>query len=95
MAQTLRKMDDDDTLTLDPEGRNRIDQVRLRQLSFRIKQLYPKLPDADVEALAVAVLETTDEVKNPTGSDLRDRLVRHGHADEYARKLVSSIGFEV
>jgi hypothetical protein len=95
MAQPLRKMDHDDTLTLDPEGQNRIDQVRLRQLSFRIKRLNPKLPEADVEALAVGVLETSDQVKNPTGADLHERLMRHGHSFEYAKSLISAIGFEI
>ena len=82
---------DHDTATLDPQGKRRIDQVRVRSLAFRLKGLYPDVPDDDAEALAAALLEIFDERKNPTGDDVRRRLRSHGQSDDDAERLVRAI----
>lgn len=92
MAQPLRKDMDQGTITLDPEGKRRIDQVRVRQLAFRIKSHFSHLTDDDAEALATALLEAADEGNPPTAPDLRARLQRHGHSGPDTEKLISTLG---
>ena len=92
MAQALRLMDDDDTVLLDPEAKYRIDQVRLRQLSFQVKKHYPDLVESDAEALAAALMEVFDQGKDPIADEIRSRLIGHGHSDADADRLVTAIG---
>jgi len=92
MAQPLRNDMDQDTITLDPEGKRRIDQVRVRQLAFRIKSQFSRLTDDDAEAIAAALLEAADEGITPTARDLRARLRRHGHSEPDTERLISGLG---
>lgn len=90
MAHAQRKMDYLDTVTLDREAQNRVDQVRLRQMAFRVKEAYPKLQLAHIEAVAMALIHLFDEGKTPTLADLRDRLVQN-HGEPYAEAVVAEI----
>lgn len=90
MPVALRK--DKDALTLDAEGRRRINAARVSKLAFELKQTYPDLSGDDAARLADVVLEAMDAGEQPTGEEIRHRLVQNGMSVQSAEQVAGAVG---